>query len=80
MMLVAMLVAMLAPTEARPVRAPMLITPARWRRPRVGDEGFGKNSICARGRRARVVRMARAQGRANDVGMRRQRPVWQNSI
>eukprot|EP00959_Pyramimonas_sp_CCMP1952_P467874 9492312-Pyramimonas_sp.AAC.1 len=36
----------------------------------------------ARGRRASGSRgvLSRAHGRADDVGMRRQRPAWQNSV
>eukprot|EP00959_Pyramimonas_sp_CCMP1952_P080949 1690945-Pyramimonas_sp.AAC.1 len=75
MIIVAVLMTMLTPTIARPVRAPMLITPATKQRPRVEDEGFGKSSTCARGRRATAARVvlfvmycappARAQGRAH---------------
>eukprot|EP00959_Pyramimonas_sp_CCMP1952_P332585 6964428-Pyramimonas_sp.AAC.1 len=47
---------MVAMTTARPVTAPMLITPTTMTASPVGDEGVGRISTCARGRRARVAR------------------------
>eukprot|EP00959_Pyramimonas_sp_CCMP1952_P373209 7815834-Pyramimonas_sp.AAC.1 len=49
MMRVAMMAKMVAATTAGSMTAP--------RRPRVGDEGGGNSSTCARGRRARVARV-----------------------
>eukprot|EP00959_Pyramimonas_sp_CCMP1952_P242334 5065309-Pyramimonas_sp.AAC.1 len=55
MMIVAMLVAMLTATTARPLKASTLVTPTTMTASRVGDEGFGRGSTCARGRRARMA-------------------------